>query len=228
MTDSLKVYLEVTRRRTFAGAIGWPGWCRAGKTEEEALAALIAYADRYAKVIARSRLDFERPSAVDDLEVVERLKGNATTEFGAPGVPPKADDWPLDAKELKRLTTILQASWGAFDAAWSKAAKAKVKLRTGPRGGGRDLAKMQDHVLGAEEGYLGALGSRHPRMADATEADRMAAVRETALDALSARARGKPIADPRQTKKPWAPRFYVRRSAWHALDHAWEIEDRSS
>jgi hypothetical protein len=38
---------------------------------------------------------------------------------------------------------------------------------------------------------------------------------------------GKPVADPRQTKRPWSPRFFVRRSAWHALDHAWEIEDRS-
>jgi hypothetical protein len=24
----------------------------------------------------------------------------------------------------------------------------------------------------------------------------------------------------------WTPRFAVRRSAWHALDHAWELEDR--
>ncbi len=55
----------------------------------------------------------------------------------------------------------------------------------------------------------------------------MAAVRATALDALTARARGKPIADPRQTKRPWSPRYYTRSSAWHALDHAWEIEDRS-
>ena len=24
----------------------------------------------------------------------------------------------------------------------------------------------------------------------------------------------------------WKPRYFVRRAAWHALDHAWEIEDR--
>jgi hypothetical protein len=24
----------------------------------------------------------------------------------------------------------------------------------------------------------------------------------------------------------WKPRYFVRRSAWHILDHAWEIEDR--
>jgi hypothetical protein len=27
--------------------------------------------------------------------------------------------------------------------------------------------------------------------------------------------------------KGWPPRYAARRIAWHALDHAWEIEDRS-
>jgi hypothetical protein len=226
VTDRIAVYLEVTPRRTFAGAVEWPGWCRSGKTPEDALDALVAYADRYARVVAPRKLGFTRPQGVDDLKVVERLKGNATTEFGAPGVPSEADDRPLTAAELARQSRLLEASWKAFDAAWNKAARAKVELRKGPRGGGRDLPKMQDHVLEAEEGYLGALGSRSPR-GGGTAADRMAAVRESAVEALTARARGQPIADARNTKRPWSPRFYVRRSAWHALDHAWEIEDRS-
>jgi hypothetical protein len=33
---------------------------------------------------------------------------------------------------------------------------------------------------------------------------------------------GAPIAG-----KKWPPRYAARRIAWHALDHAWEIEDRS-
>jgi hypothetical protein len=56
----------------------------------------------------------------------------------------------------------------------------------------------------------------------------MATVRATALDALAARVQGKPVADPRETKRPWSPRYFARRSAWHVLDHAWEIEDRST
>jgi hypothetical protein len=24
----------------------------------------------------------------------------------------------------------------------------------------------------------------------------------------------------------WTPRYFVRRSAWHTVDHLWEIEDR--
>jgi hypothetical protein len=217
VTGLIPVYLEVTRRRTFAGAVEWPGWCRAGKTEDEALAALLAYADRYAKVIARSRLGFGRPSGVGDLEVVERLKGNATTEFGAPGVPPKADERPLRAKELKRLTTILEASWRAFDRAAEGAVG--VTLTKGPRGGGRDLPKMIGHVSGAEEGYLAQLGSRRPAESGA--------LRKTVLAALAARAQGKPVAEPNKVTKLWSPRYFVRRAAWHVLDHAWEIEDRS-
>jgi hypothetical protein len=33
---------------------------------------------------------------------------------------------------------------------------------------------------------------------------------------------GSPIAGRR-----WPPRYAARRIAWHVLDHAWEIEDRS-
>jgi hypothetical protein len=218
VTGRIAVYLEVTPRRTFAGALEWPGWCRAGKTPEDALQALFDYAERYGHAIGLAKLGFTTPPSLEDLEVVERLKGNATTEFGAPGVPPKADDRPLDAKELKRQTAILEASWRAFDRAAERAGG--VALTKGPRGGGRDVPKMTEHVAGAEQAYLSGLGSRAPAKA--------AALRQTVLDALAARAQGKPVADPNKVQKRWTPRFYLRRSAWHALDHAWEIEDRSA
>jgi hypothetical protein len=213
----IAVYLEVTRKRTFAGAIEWPGWCRAGKTPDEALEALVAYTERYAKVLTHSRLGFRAPGSVDGLEVVERLRGNATTEFGAPGVAPAADDRPVPAAELKRLTAILEASWRTFDRTAGEHAGAQ--LAKGPRGGGRNLPKIVEHVAGAEKGYLSKLGSRTPAIADA--------LRTTILAALAARARDQPVAEPNKVEKLWSPRFYVRRSAWHALDHAWEIEDRS-
>ena len=216
MTGRIPVYVETTPKRTFAGAVEWPGWCRSGKTPDDALQALVDYSDRYASAIARSRLGFALPGSVDDLEVVERLKGNATTEFGAPGVPLKADDRSVSASELNRLTTILEASWRAFDRAAERAVG--VTLAKGPRGGGRDLPKIVEHIMGAEEGYLSALGSRRPVAG---------ALRKTVLKALAARAQNKPIAEPNKVKKLWSPRFYVRRAAWHALDHAWEIEDRS-
>ena len=216
MKGRIPVYVEVTRKRTFAGAIEWPGWCRSGKTPEDALHALVAYADRYGAVVSRSRLGFKAPGSVDELEVVERLTGNATTEFGAPGVPPKADSRSLAEAELERLTTILEASWRAFDRIAEGAVG--VELAKGPRGGGRYLAKIVEHVAGAEESYLAGLGSRRPEPE---------ALRPTILAALAARARNKPVADPNKVTKQWSPRYFVRRAVWHTLDHAWEIEDRS-
>ena len=38
------VAIEATPKRTFAFAVDWPGWCRAGKDEALALEALVAYA----------------------------------------------------------------------------------------------------------------------------------------------------------------------------------------
>src|SRR5918996_2749022 len=155
------VYLEAGSKRVFAGAIEWPGWCRSGRTEDEALEALAAYGGRYRKIIGRRPIAFDVPQDVSALKVVERLKGGAGTDFGVPGEAPDADGRPISPKELQRQQELLKASWAAFDRA-AKAAEG-VELTKGPRGGGRDLAKMIGHVLEAEKAYLGMLGSRSPK-----------------------------------------------------------------
>ena len=103
----------------------------------------------------------------------------------------------------------------------NRAAKGKT-LTTGPRGGGRTLAKLRDHHVEAEHAYLRQLGGSIPTSASAD------AIRAGFLDALDARRRGDlPDTGPRGGKR-WTVRQAIRRSAWHALDHAWEIEDRTS
>ena len=100
-----------------------------------------------------------------------------------------------------------------------------MELRKGPRGGGRDLDKIIDHVVGAEESYLVQLGG--PRqVASGAPRERVRPVREAILETLTARARGGPVEGGTHPKRPWPPRYFVRRAAWHVLDHAWEIEDR--
>lgn len=216
MTEPLPVYLEVGTKRVFACALDWPGWARSGRDEGAALDALLAYRDRYAAVVARAGVQLPGAVAVD---VVERLVGNATTDFGAPGVPPATDARTLNAEDLARLTKLLVASWEAFDKA--TAAASGAVLRVGPRGGGRSLARIEAHVPDAEAMYLGALGSRTPRPGG------WAAQRKTVLATLTAVAQGRPVPDPSKTHRRWSPRFFVRRAASHILDHAWEIEDRS-
>lgn len=225
MGDAVEVYLEIGSTRTFAGAIDWPGWCRSGRTETDALEALVAYGPRYRAVVGRSTPPFHAPPAVSRLNVVERLEGDAGTDFGVPSRAPAADDRPLDERDLARFRGLLTRCWSAFDAA--AAAAVGVELRKGPRGGGRDLDKIATHVREADEAYLAQLGSRVPKP-ERQDAAAERALHATILDALSARARGQSPADPNKVRKLWSPRYHVRRATWHVVDHAWEIEDRAS
>ena len=222
---SVPVYLEEGSKRTFAVAGDWPGWARAGRAPDDALQTLVAYADRYAVVPRKARIPFGKARSVSDLSVRERVRGSPTTDFGAPGVPLPSDARALDERELRRLTKLLAASWETFDEA-AHQARGK-RLRVGPRGGGRSLAKIIDHVREADEAYLGQLGARPPKAVAGDPSGSLERLRSAFLATLTAIVHGEPIAEPRNTKKPWSPRFAIRRSAWHALDHAWEIEDRS-
>ena len=225
MTAAMQVYTESGTKRAFAGAIEWPGWCRSGRREDDALDRLLAYAPRYAAVVAGSVRGFRAPRSVSDLAVEERLTGDATTDFGAPSVAPGADARPLDVRELKRLVSILDASWGAFDRI-TDAASGK-ELQKGPRGGGRELDGIVDHVIGAEISYVGRLAAPRPKMQGRDRGKVAEEERELVRHTLSrAVTEGLPEKGLRGGSI-WLPRYFVRRAAWHVLDHAWEIEDRA-
>lgn len=221
----IRAYLEIGSTRTFACAVDWPGWCRSGRDPQAALQALFDSAPRYARVVGRARLGFRTPRTPSELRVVARQSGNATTEFGAPGVSPRADDAALDDDGLKRLRALITSGWRAFDDG-VVAARGKT-LRKGPRGGGRDLAKIVAHVREAEAGYLSALGwpFRADERAEAREA--LERSRHAVLEGLAASARGEIAARGPRGGRRWKPRFFARRLAWHTLDHLWEIEDRA-
>jgi hypothetical protein len=218
----LPVYLECGVKRTFAAALDWPGWCRPGRNETDALAALLAYGPKYASILAGTRLGFRAPKDLTQLVVVERLPGTAGTDFGVPSVPPTADrDRSCSPAELRRFEKILQAGWRAFDQV-VKSARGKT-LATGPRGGGRPLEAIVAHVIGADAGYLAAVGWKAPK---AKPAEQITATREAILAALNASAKGKiPAQGPRGGVR-WPARYFVRRVAWHVIAHAWEIERR--
>lgn len=214
----VRVVLEVAPKKAFASALDWPGWARAGRTEDDALQSLVDYGARYAVVARRAQLPFAHPATVRGLDIVERLRGNGTTEFGAPGKSARAEEQPVSGADLARLVALLEASWAILDAVAKKAAG--VKLSTGPRGGGRDLDKIIGHVRDAESAYLHKLGARAPDPEGAN-------LRRAFTDALTALAAGRPVDNPSRTRNVWSPRYATRRAAWHVLDHAWEIEDRS-
>ncbi|HYM66500.1 MAG TPA: hypothetical protein VEW68_04360 [Patescibacteria group bacterium] len=210
MSAKTAVYLEVGAKRSFASAADWPGWSRGGKGEEAALAALAAYAPRYAAVAKLAGLDL--PASATDFEVVERQPGNASTDYGVPGSPAKLESRPVGAKEVERLCRLVEACWSYLD---QVRASAPQELRKGPRGGGRDRDAMFDHVLGAEIEYAKRLGIRL-KQPDGRDSAAVRAFRQEILAAMRDTSR----------EQRWPLAYFARRAAWHALDHAWEMEDR--
>ena len=224
MTSGIPIYLEVGAKRTFAGAVEWAGWCRSGRNEQDAIAALAAYGDRYSDVVKPVAPTLKPQRDPSAFSIVKRLKGGSGTDFGVPSLGLPTDAARITAAELERLTRILEACWSAFDRA-AKSAQG-LELRKGPRGGGRDLDKIAAHVVEADQAYIVQLGARPPK-ATAGRPIRPPDLHDAMLAALRARARGLPVADPSRAKTLWTPRYFTRRVAWHVLDHAWEIEDRA-
>lgn len=215
-TRPIAVVLETSPKKCFAAALDWPGWCRPGRDPEAALATLADYAQRYRPVAEAA--GFPLPARIT-LEERERQPGGATTAFGAPEVIFEADRAAVSSAEAKRLAALVTAAWEYFD---EVAAATPETLRKGPRGGGRDRDKMISHVLEAENAYARSIGIKVPAPAlgdlDAIEAQRLAIAA-----VLGEPSDGGPVVP----GKKWTARYAARRIAWHVLDHAWEMTDRS-
>ena len=128
-SKTMDVYLEAGEKKIFACAIDWPGWSRAGRDEASALHALLDYAPRYASVLRAADVPFTPPANVAAFNIIERVKGDAATDFGVPGLVPACDAESLSTKELKRVQDLLKAYWRAFDVAAKKAAGKPAALR---------------------------------------------------------------------------------------------------
>lgn len=190
----IAIYLEVGQKKTFAGALDWPGWCRSGRDEASALAALVEYAPRYATIFSRTPLAFPPPGDPGAFAVAERLTGNSATDFGVADRAPTHDAEPFDEAERERSEAILAAIWRAFDRAVG-AAEGR-ELRKGPRGGGRDCDKIVRHALGADASYLHSLAQKFSQHDDAPLNDELKRTRAAIRAALVAGARRDPRAGP--------------------------------
>jgi len=218
MTDPLRVILEIgKKRRVVAGAMDWPGLDRWGTSEEDALAKLQTYRPRYAAVAERAGLAaaFKRSGP---MQVVERAPGSSSTDFwGIAHVPSEIEREVLSAKDLERRLTILQATWDEFH---DTSARVSEELRPGPRGGGRTRDEIVSHVYASERhNFWRKVGIRHEDGVRLTP-DELAALRVEYVDTIRAyNAEGKPA-------RSWPIQFLIRRTAQHATDHGWEMEDR--
>jgi hypothetical protein len=209
---SVSVLIETGKKFVFASALDWPGWARRGRTEADAVATLVDYGPRFA-IIARAA-GLRLPATIT-AEVVERVAGNATTDFGAPGALGANDHLPLTPTEATQFESLFNAAWRSLDDA---AAGAPAVLRTGPRGGGRQRDAIYQHVVDAQHAYSGKLGIRlgPPVGVDGALTERRALGDAIGAGATATTAPGR-----------WPMRYGARRMIWHVVDHLWEIEDRS-
>ena len=218
------IYLETGQKKVFAAAVDWPGWCHHGRDEASAMQALLEAGPRYARLLHGTDLAFNVPESVEAFHIIERVEGNATTDFGAPDKLIVGDDKPFGSGELERAKMLLNAYWRAFDVMVETAVG--QELRKGPRGGGRDLVAIVEHVMGADASYLRTLGWKFAEKKDEDHEEKLVNLRQEILNGLEAAAAGQLAETGPRGGKRWPPRYFIRRSAWHVIDHIWEIEDR--
>lgn len=218
MADKLRVVLEVgpKGKKVVAVAPDWPGLSRGAKTEEAAIDRLRSYLPRYAPVAKRAGLD--APSAVGTcVDVVERYAGTGSTDFwGISFAFSGIDRQAMPAEELDRELTLMRACWAFFDDVRSRVS---AELRKGPRGGDRDRDQIVRHTLATEQDWAKKLGL-HPLPEAMSTDEGLAAHRAAYSDAIRAfHGQGK-------MARTWPLRFLIRHTAFHTMDHAWEMEDK--
>jgi hypothetical protein len=219
MEAQMRVLIEEAPKgkRWVAIAADWPGLERNGKSEDEALEKLRAYVPRYLLVARRARLGTElgrqsRPS------VVARHTGTGSTDFWGISFAPSAEDRRgVDDATFERRLALLAATWEEFD---EVAARVSEELRPGPRGGGRSRDEIIRHVLNVEAADFAKRVKVPAEWEELVPPKGRAAHRERFVAAMREwRAADRPLGN-------WTVLYLLRHSAYHVLDHAWEMEDR--
>ena len=124
----------------------------------------------------------------------------------------------MSEAELERKLALLEAAWRFFD---EVAARVSPELEKGPRGGGRDRDQIVRHVVGNERGDL----AKKVGVTPASELLTPAAIRSH-RDAFVAAMRDYNSQGKMARGRNWTVALLLRHTAYHALDHAWEMEDK--
>lgn len=205
-------------KRAVAFAVDWPGWSRGAKTVDQAQEALEAYRQRYLAIAVEAEMAGEFQAA-GPLEIVEEKVGTGSTDFwGISYSTSSFEPEPMEDSEIERKITLLRACWSFFDGV---AARVSAEMRKGPRGGGRDRDQIIRHTIRTEsEDFAKRVGLRIPEGAALTP-EGLGNHRETFVAAMRAYNAGEG-----KRMRSWTLPFLIRHSAYHVLDHAWEMEDK--
>jgi hypothetical protein len=158
--------------------------------------------------------------AAGPIEIVEDRTGPGSTDFwGISFAPSSTEHDPMGPAEFERGITLLRACWSFFDAV---AARVSPEMRRGPRGGGRDRDRIIRHTVRTEsEDFAKKVGLRIPEEG-ALAPDALRQYRDDYVAAMRAYNAG----ESEKRMRSWTLPFLIRHSAFHTLDHAWEMEDK--
>ena len=205
-------------KKAVAFALDWPGWSRGAKTPELALATLESYRRRYRPIALTAGMAREF-DAVGPLDVIQDRVGTGSTDFwGISFSPSDFERGPIGDAEFDRKIKLLRACWAFFDGV---AVRVSAEMRKGPRGGGRDRDKIIRHTIRVEsEEFAKQLGLRIPEEGALTP-DGLVAHRKAYVAAMRGYDSGQG-----KRMRSWTVSFLIRHSAYHVMDHAWEMEDK--
>jgi hypothetical protein len=205
-------------KKAVAFAVDWPGWSRGAKTPDAALELLESYRERYRPIAVAARMTREFDDA-GPLRVVEDAVGPGSTDFwGISFAPSGLEREPMDKAELARKIKLLRACWAFFDAMGSRVS---TEMRKGPRGGGRERDEIIRHVIRNEsEDFAKRLGLRVPENGALTPKG-LRDYRETYVATMRTYNAGEG-----KRMRSWNLPFVIRHSAFHTMDHAWEMQDK--
>jgi hypothetical protein len=219
MATELRVTLEMgpKGKKVVAVAPDWPGLERGEKTGEAAIERLQSYLPRYAEVAKLAGMDAAFAD-ITTVDVVERYLGTGSTDFwGISFAFSSIDRQDMSSEELERELVLMQACWTFFDDVRSRVS---AEMQKGPRGGGRDRDQIVLHVLANEQEWANKLGVGTRQGARVTDAKGVRAFRRSYCTAIRAfHSEGK-------MARTWPLRYLIRHTAYHTLDHAWEMEDK--
>ena len=218
MAKQTRVTLEIgpKGKKVVAVAPDWPGLERGAKTGEDAIERLRSYIPRYSQVAKLAKMDADF-DAIKKVKVVEQYPGTGSTDFwGISFAFSSIDKQGMSDDELERELRLMQACWAFFD---SVRERVSAELRKGPRGGGRDRDRIVGHIFANEQDWAKGLGVLTPDGAMQTD-EGVKAHRDAYCHAIrDYHSQGK-------LSGKWPLRYLIRHTAFHTMDHAWEMEDK--
>jgi hypothetical protein len=157
---------------------------------------------------------------IKDFDVVEEYPGTGSTDFwGISFAFSSIDKQGMSDDDLERDLMLMQACWAFFDDVRSRVS---AEMQKGARGGGRDREHIVRHTLYAEQNWAKMIGVITPDDALLTGKG-LKAHRDAYCQAIrDYHSLGKLAGK----MAKWPLRFLIRHTAFHILDHAWEMEDK--